>query len=52
MGFKGVYLSEGIADFVAGIITTVVIFITFPKVFKRREELVKERINSQKIENK
>lgn len=40
LGFKGVYLSEGIADFIAGLITTTVIFITFPKVFKKREEEV------------
>ena len=40
LGFKGVYMSEGIADLTAGIITTVVIFSTFPKVFKKREEEV------------
>lgn len=40
LGFKGVYLSEGIADFVAGAITTVVIFVTFPRVFKKREREV------------
>ena len=31
LGFKGVYMSEGIADLVAGIITAIVIFKTFPK---------------------
>ena len=41
LGFKGVYMSEGIADFVAGVITTVVIFVTFPKVFKKLEQAVK-----------
>ena len=41
LGFKGVYMSEGIADFVAGIVTTIVIFTTFPKVFKMREQEVK-----------
>ncbi len=41
IGFKGVYLSEGIADFAAGIITAAVIFATFPKVFKKREETLK-----------
>lgn len=41
MGFKGVYMSEGIADFVAGIITSVVIFTSFPKIFKKREEEVR-----------
>lgn len=40
IGYKGVYMSEGIADLVAGTITGVVIFITFPKVIKRREEEV------------
>lgn len=40
MGFKGVYMSEGIADFAAGIITAIVIFITFPKVFKKRADAV------------
>lgn len=40
LGFKGVYMSEGIADLVAGIITGIVIFVTFPKVLKKREEEV------------
>ncbi|MDE7079014.1 MAG: MATE family efflux transporter [Clostridia bacterium] len=42
LGFKGVYLSEGIADFAAGIITSIVIFTTFPRVFKKREEEIKK----------
>lgn len=46
-GFKGVYASEGIADFIAGIITSIVIFTTFPKIFKKREEEVKR--NSEDI---
>ena len=37
MGYKGVYLSEGIADCIAGIITTIVIFVSFPRIFKKRE---------------
>jgi len=37
----GVYLSEGIADFVAGVITAIVIFTSFPRIFKQREALVK-----------
>lgn len=41
LGFKGVYMSEGIGDLSAGIITTVVIFTTFPRVFVRREAEVK-----------
>ena len=43
LGFKGVYLSEGIADFVAGIITTVVIFTSFPRIFRARELEVQGR---------
>ena len=41
IGFKGVYMSEGIADFVAGAITATTIFITFPRIFKNREKEVK-----------
>lgn len=37
LGVKGVYLSEGIADFVAGIITATVIFTSFPRIFRERE---------------
>ena len=37
LGFKGVYMSEGIADFAAGIITSIVIFTSFPRIFKKRE---------------
>lgn len=45
LGFKGVYMSEGIADLVAGAITATVIFITFPKVVRRRaEQLGKSKI--------
>ena len=42
LGFKGVYLSEGIADLVAGIVTAIVIFTSLPKIFRRREEKVKQ----------
>ena len=41
LGFRGVYLSEGIADLMAGIITAIVIFTSFPRIFKQREALVK-----------
>lgn len=41
LGFRGVYLSEGIADLAAGIVTSIVIFTSFPRIFKRREEAVK-----------
>lgn len=44
LGFKGVYLSEGIADLVAGVITTIVIFTSFPRIFKRRAEEVKAKV--------
>lgn len=37
----GVHLSEGIADFVADVITAIVIFTSFPRIFKQREALVK-----------
>ena len=42
LGFKGVYMSEGIADLVAGIITSAVIFTSFPRIFKKREKEVEE----------
>ena len=44
LGFVGVYLSEGIADLVAGIITSVVIFTSFPRIFKRREAEVRAAV--------
>ena len=46
MGFKGVYLSEGIADLVAGIITTIVIFASFPRIFRKRAEEVRHSTGS------
>lgn len=45
IGYKGVYLSEGIADLVAGIITSIVIFTSFPKIFKQRAEEIKMQAN-------
>ena len=39
-GYAGVYLSEGIADLAAGIITATVLFISFPKVFDKRAKEV------------
>ena len=36
-GFVGVYMSEGIADLTAGIITAVALFTGFPRAFKKRE---------------
>lgn len=51
LGFKGVYMSEGIADLVAGIITGIVIFVTFPKVLKKREaEVVKKYSKNEQNE--
>ena len=47
LGFQGVYLSEGIADLVAGIITAVVIFTTFPKIFRQREAYVRSLTSSE-----
>ncbi|MDE7216178.1 MAG: MATE family efflux transporter [Clostridia bacterium] len=52
LGFKGVYLSEGIADLTAGIITSIVIFITFPKVYKKREKALGLDNSEQPSENK
>lgn len=43
LGFRGVYLSEGIADLVAGTITSVVIFTSFPRIFRRRAEEVAQK---------
>lgn len=51
IGFKGVYMSEGIADFVAGIITSIVIFTTFPRVFKKREAEVESQKQDQSYLN-
>ena len=48
IGFKGVYLSEGITDFVAGIITAIVIFSSYPRVFRRREEELANAENREK----
>ena len=41
-GFMGVYLSEGIADFVAGVVTATAIFTSLPKIFRRREAAVRK----------
>lgn len=43
LGFKGVYLSEGIADILAGTITSITFLITFPKIFRRCEEHCKNK---------
>lgn len=43
LGFRGVYLSEGIADLAAGILTACVIFTRFPKIFREREAEVRTR---------
>lgn len=45
LGFKGVYLSEGIADILAGTITSITFLITFPKIFRRCEEHCKDKTN-------
>lgn len=37
LGFKGVYMSEGITDFIAGVVTGITFLITFPKIFKNCE---------------
>ena len=43
IGYQGVFLSEGIADLIAGTITGIVIFTTFPKVIQKRELQVKQQ---------
>ncbi len=35
IGYKGVFMSEGIADFAAGTITGIVIFFTFRRIFRK-----------------
>ena len=51
VGFQGVYMSEGITDLVAGVITGIVIFITFPKVINKRAKEV-DKNSSENIESK
>lgn len=52
VGFEGTYMSEGIADFIAGFITGIVIFITFPRVIKKREnELKLNKENNNNLTN-
>ncbi len=46
LGFEGVYLSEGITDFIAGAITSIVFLITFPRIFKKCNLNSKEMKNS------
>ena len=41
-------MSEGIADLVAGVITGVVIFITFPRVINKRAKEIDEQENIEK----
>ena len=48
LGFRGVYLSEGIADLAAGIITAVVIFSSFPRIFREREAQVQAEKRAEK----
>ncbi len=47
-GAGGVYFSEGIADLVAGLLTATVIFTSFPRIFRKREEEVKAMKSSEK----
>lgn len=48
LGYRGVYLSEGIADLVAGSITACVIGYTFPQIFHRRAEEVRAKREDRK----
>ncbi len=47
LGFKGVYMSEGIADLAAGVITAIAIFVTFPKIFEKRRAEVEATKNAR-----
>ena len=49
LGFRGVYLSEGIADLAAGLITSAVIFTTFPKIFRAREAEIRRMRAEQAV---
>ena len=40
MGVDGVYMSEGIADIVAGITTATTFFVILPRILKRREQKI------------
>ena len=51
VGFEGTYMSEGIADFIAGFITGIVIFITFPRVIKKRENELKLNKENNNLTN-
>ena len=44
-------MSEGIADFIAGFITGIVIFITFPRVIKKRENELKLNKENNNLTN-
>lgn len=49
LGCYGVYLSEGIADCLAGVITSITFIILFPRVMKKREaELAEEQTDTTK----
>ncbi len=46
LSYPGVYMSEGIADLVAGTITGIVIFSTFPRIIRRRSESAKKYVGN------
>ena len=49
LGYQGVYMAEGIADLIAGTITSIVIFTTFPRVIRKRAA---EVAHSNSLNNK
>ena len=49
LGYQGVYMAEGIADLIAGTITSIVIFTTFPRVIRKRAA---EVAHSNNLNNK
>ena len=48
LGCLGVYLSEGIADCCAGVITSITFLILFPRIMKKRKEEIEK---TSKIQN-
>ncbi len=47
LGCFGVYLSEGIADCCAGIITSITFLILFPRIFRKRKEEVEKAAETE-----
>lgn len=48
IGFAGVYLSEGLADILAGVVTAITLSITFPRVIDKRGREVAPAVSDDK----